>query len=268
VGGVHERETTATAFAASAAARVSEQTASPLVTSIQVAAQEARFVRLVIRQSYAGAPCIDELEVYGPDSSANLALASAGAVPRASSVLSGYAIHAIAHLNDGLYGNSHSWIAATDGEEWVEIELPAPAIIANVVLSRDRDAQFTDRQILGAEVLLSTDGQSWNKAGSLSRPAGQLPKPTPKLTFPLDELSAPTWEGAVTYALLRERDTWSRMDSQDYLSPLQNDRPAVPGGPLYWGRIAQLVPLERVLVQFEEMLERLAVFSTAGREFQ
>ncbi|MHB8971592.1 MAG: HzsA-related protein [Pirellulaceae bacterium] len=259
VGGVHERETTATAFAASAAARVAEQAANPLVTSIQVAAQEARFVRLVIRQSYAGAPCIDELEVYGPDSSVNLALSSAGAVPHASSVLSGYAIHAIAHLNDGLYGNSHSWIAATDGEEWVEIELPAPAIIANIVLSRDRDAQFNDRQILAADVLLSTDGQSWNKAGSLSRPAGQLPKPTPKLTFPLDELSAPTWEGAVTYAFLRERDTWSRMDSQDYLSPLQHDRPAVPGGPLYWGRIARLVPLERVLVQFEEMLERLAV---------
>ena len=87
------------------------------------------------------------------------------------------------------------------------------------------------------------------------------------LTFPVAELPEPTWDGAVTYAFLRERDTWSRMDATDYLSPLVNDRPAEPGGPLYWGRLARLAPLERVLVQFEEMLERLAVLGLdVGRE--
>ncbi len=216
-------------------------------------------MRLVIRRPHAGAPCLDEIEVYGPDSPTNLALASRGAVPRASSLLAGYAIHAVAHLNDGLYGNDHSWIAATEGEEWAEIELPAPASIARVILSRDRNAAFLDRQILEAEVRVSSDGQTWETAGTLSRAANQLPKPMPTLAFPLAELTEPTWAGAVTYAFLRERDTWSRMDAHDYLSPLVNDRPAVPGGPPYWGRLARLAPLERVLVQFEEMLERLAV---------
>ena len=49
-----------------------------------------------------------------------------------------------------------------------------------------------------------------------------------------------------------------RLPADDHLSPLLVDRPAEPGGPPYWGRIARLEPLERVLVQFEEMIERLA----------
>ena len=89
----------------------------------------------------------------------------------------------------------------------------------------------------------------------------------PTLTFPVAELPEPTWAGAVTYAFLRERDTWSRMDAKDYLSPLVNDRPAAPGGPPYWGRLARLAPLERTLVQFEEMIERLAALGLdVGRE--
>ena len=250
--------TTADLLAAAAGKNRAEQTSSSLVTSIEVVPESARLVRLVIRQTYGGEPCIDELELYGPDSSVNLALASGGTAARASSALPGYAIHAVPHLNDGLYGNSHSWIAATAGEEWVELELPVAATINRLVFSRDRDAQYLDRQILAADVMLSSDGQNWSKAGSLSRPASQLPRPLPQLEFPLAELPEPTWNGAVTYAFLRERDTWSRMDTQDYLSPLQNDRSAYPGGPLYWKEIVSLPPLERTLVQFEQLIERLA----------
>ena len=48
------------------------------------------------------------------------------------------------------------------------------------------------------------------------------------------------------------------MPADDHLSPLKVDWPAYPGGPPYWGRMARLAPLERVLVLFEEMIERLA----------
>lgn len=253
------REIAEEAFAARAAERAAGQVKDSLVASIEFPAREARFVRLLIRRPHAGEPCIDELEVYGPDPTINIALASRGAVPRASSLLPGYAIHAVEHLNDGLYGNGHSWIAATAGEEWAEIELPQPASVARVVLSRDRNGQFTDRQILEAEVRLSSDGQTWQTVGALSRTAGQLPgPPRPWLTFPVAELKEPTWSGALAYAFSRERDTWSRMDATDYLSPLVNDRPAVPGGPPYWARLARLAPLERALVQLEEMIERSA----------
>ena len=165
------REIAEEAFAAHAAGIGAKKATNSLTASIEFAAQEARVVRLVIRRPHGGQPCIDELEVYGPDSPTNLALASRGAVARASSALAGYPIHAVAHLNDGLYGNDHSWIPATAGEEWAEIELPAPALVARVVLSRDRNGQFVDRQILEAEVRLSSDGQTWQAAGTLKRAA-------------------------------------------------------------------------------------------------
>ena len=255
------------AFAARAAKLAVDRTTNTLVTPMEFVAQEARIVRLVIRRPHAGAPCIDELEVYGPNSPTNLALASRGAVARASSVLPGYAIHAVPHLNDGLYGNDHSWIAATEGEEWAQIELPAPALVGRVVISRDRTGQFSDRQILEAEVRLSFDGQTWVTAATLKRPASALRDSGPLLTFPVTELSEPTWAGAVKYAFLRERDTWNRMDATDYLSPLVNDRAAIPGGLPYWGRLARLKPLERALFQFEEMIERLSALGLdVGRE--
>ena len=169
-----QREIAEEAFAARAASIAADRANNTLVTSIEFTAQETRIVRLVIRRSHAGAPCIDELEVYGPNSPTNLALASRGAVARASSLLPGYAIHAVPHLNDGLYGNDHSWIPATEGEEWAQIELPAPALVGRLVISRDRTGKFTDRQILEAEVRLSSDGQTWVTAAKLKRPASAL----------------------------------------------------------------------------------------------
>jgi len=69
--------------------------------------------RAIIIGAQHSQPCIDELEVYGAGDGKNLAVAGEGAKATASSCLSGYAIHQISHLNDGLYGNSHSWIAVS-----------------------------------------------------------------------------------------------------------------------------------------------------------
>ena len=52
-----------------------------------------------------------------------LGLASAGAKPTASLCLAGYPAHKIEHLNDGKYGNDHSWICAS-ATGWAQIELP------------------------------------------------------------------------------------------------------------------------------------------------
>ena len=77
--------------------------------------QTAKFVRRRDLGLQRRPPCIDELEIYGSDSKKNLALASGGAKATASSCLPGHAIHQVAHLNDGLYGKRHSWIAASEG---------------------------------------------------------------------------------------------------------------------------------------------------------
>ena len=52
----------------------------------------------------------------------------------------------------------------------------------------------------------------------------------------------------------------------DHISPLRVERPAIPGGPPYWGRIARLDPLTRTLVLMEEMMARLAAKGLDVRE--
>jgi hypothetical protein len=144
-------------WAAAFAAGPAVQSDKPNVVSFP--ATEARFVRFVIRASSSGQPCVDELEVYGPEGVRNLALASDGAVATASSCLPGYAIHKIAHLNGGLYGSSHSWIAAGSAEEWAQIELPRAVKVARVIFSRDREGRYRDRLPIHFEVRLSLDGK-------------------------------------------------------------------------------------------------------------
>jgi formylglycine-generating enzyme required for sulfatase activity len=121
---------------------------------------QARFVRLTISGGGTAEPCIDEIEVYGPDKVANLALASAGAKASASSSLKGYAIHCIEHVNDGLYGNDHSWIC-DDIHGWVQLEWPRSITVSEVVLSRDRTGVQQDRLLTTLGVQLSLDGQQW-----------------------------------------------------------------------------------------------------------
>ena len=219
--------------------------------------QSARFVRVAIHKtSGAAQPGIDELEIFGPEGKDNLALADHGAVASASSVIAGYAIHAVAHLNDGHYGNDRSWIASSSESEWVQIELPRPVSVARVMVTRDRTGKFRDRIPEAFEVLVSQDGRQWQSVakqdGSTANRSRQLPY------LPVDRLPEKSWDGFLQYAFLRERATWSNIPSDDHLSPLLVDRPAVPGGAPYWGRLARRAPLERVLVLFEDMIQRLA----------
>lgn len=71
-------------------------------------------------------------------------LARAG-VAFAKDVLPGYAEHSIAHLNDGQYGNSFSWIA-NSAESFAGISLGAtPVTISRLAFGRDNTGAFLDR---------------------------------------------------------------------------------------------------------------------------
>ena len=221
-------------------------------------AQRARYVRLAIIAGSGSQPCIDELEVYGQASDENLALASRGARATASSCLPGYTIHRIEHLNDGLYSNQHSWIAAGQTREWAQIELARPEHVTRVVFSRDRQGQFRDRMPSIVEVQLSMDGHQWH---TVCRVEGHLPPApqNPGYRPPIELPDNPTWDTLLHYAFVCERDTWRRMNATDHLSPLRVERPALPGGRPYWSRIAKLEALDRVLTQMEDMRHRLAL---------
>jgi Hydrazine synthase alpha subunit middle domain/F5/8 type C domain len=207
----------------------------------------ARLVRLAIRASSGGEPCLDELEVYAPGGARNLAHAGAGAKASASSCLAGYAIHRVDHLNDGQYGNDHSWVAATTGEEWAQVELPAETEVARVVFSRDRNGVYHDRLPSHVVVQLSTDGRQWTTACEAAAPGAPVPPPSPL-----------TWDALLRYAFERERDMWEVLPQDDALSPAHADRPALPGGAPYWGALAKLDGLSRVVKQTRDLLDRLA----------
>ncbi|MBN2377898.1 MAG: discoidin domain-containing protein [Sedimentisphaerales bacterium] len=180
---------------------------------------QARFVRLVIPVSQNSQPCIDELEIYSPNDEKNLALATNGAQASASSCLPGYAIHQIAHLNDGKYGNSYSWIAAGTRNEWAQIELSETVPVDRVVFSRDRDGHFFDRMPVRIEIQVSLDGSNWQQVAQ--RSAYPIPPEEPYGTVDL-----------LRYAFECEDLTWKHFDPSDSTS--------------------------RVLRQFEDMIVRFS----------
>ena len=192
----------------------------------------ARFVRFFIHASVHGQPCIDELEVYGSDGKQNLALASGGAKATASSCLPGYTIHQVAHLNDGLYGNGHSWIGAGTSWEWAQIELAREAEVASVVFSRDREGKYTDRMPVHFEIQLSTDGEKWKTVRDVRAEGVAEPAPAAEAAAPPPLPSPLTWDGLLDYAFLCEDATWQRVDRADSVA--------------------------RVLRQMADMVERLA----------
>jgi len=139
----------------------------------------AKFVRFRILKTNVREACLDELEIYGEgEPSRNLALASAGAKATASGTLQGYQIHQLAWVQDGLYGNTHSWIADSVSNAWMCLELPSLARINRVVWSRDREGYLIDR--LATEYILdvSTNGQDWTIVTSSEDrkplPAGEI----------------------------------------------------------------------------------------------
>lgn len=127
---------------------------------------KGKFLRFVVTHTTDDSePGIDELEVYGADPNVNLALKGKAS---ASTVISGYPIHQIPHLNDGKLGNNHSWISAERGGGWAQIEFTEPQEFRKIIWARDRTGQCRDRLPNAYRIEVSSDGQSWTKVGDES----------------------------------------------------------------------------------------------------
>ena len=125
---------------------------------------QARYVRMTISAATSSEPCLDELSIFAGEE--NVGLVSKGAIATASSNLPGYPIHQIKHLNDGVFGNSNSWISNESGKGWAQIELPEPSLITSIEWSRDRQGKYTDRVATGYRFEVSLDGQQWQVVAS------------------------------------------------------------------------------------------------------
>ncbi len=127
----------------------------------------AKRLRFTIARTTDAEPCLDELEVYTAEKSPrNIALASAGTRATASSVFPNSDLHRLEHINDGKFGNSHSWISNERGKGWVELEFPEPVTIERVVWGRDREQQFSDRLALRYRVEVALETNDWRLVAS------------------------------------------------------------------------------------------------------
>ena len=127
-----------------------------------------RRVRFTVFATSGAEPCIDELEVWAGER--NVGLQSAGAVASASGTLPGYAIHQLAHVHDGRYGNRHSWISDEAGGGWVQLDLPKTERIDRVAWGRDRDGAIRDRLAVSYRIEAQDDAGEWSVlASSASR---------------------------------------------------------------------------------------------------
>lgn len=125
---------------------------------------EATALRFTIHAVNQHAACIDELEVYtDAEMPENVALASAGATPSASSEYGGEK-HRTEHLNDGQYGNDRSWIhkEGTEGAIWAQVDFAAPAKINRAVWGRDRNGQYKDRLATQYTIEVRTPDGAWH----------------------------------------------------------------------------------------------------------
>jgi hypothetical protein len=138
----------------------------------------AKFVRFTILATNNLEPCIDELELFGPDPGRNLAL---GAKPTSSGNYPGADIHKLEHINDGRYGNSRSWISNQIGGGWVQLELKEPAVIDRIVWGRDREGKFTDRLAVKYRIEVALRPGEWHVVATSDDrlPMGSESSPAP-----------------------------------------------------------------------------------------
>ena len=140
-------------------------------------AKFVRFTSLETIDENRHQPCLDELEVFtAEETPTNVALASRGGKASSSGNYSETGIHQLKHINDGRFGNSHSWISNEYGRGWVQIELADVCSIDSVVWSRDREAEFQDRLPVRYTISTSLDGLSWEVVASS---ADRVPPGTP-----------------------------------------------------------------------------------------
>jgi len=145
----------------------------------------AKFVRLELsRDQRGGAPALDEVLLFGPDDPGkNLAADKFGTKVQTSSCIAGHEIHRSEHINDGRYGNAHSWVAdQADDKPVVVLELPEAVKLHAVVFSRDRFGDFNDRVPVDVACSVSENGENFvpvNIVSVTSKPA-RIARPRPR----------------------------------------------------------------------------------------
>ncbi len=126
---------------------------------------ETQWVRFTIQATNGSQPCLDELEIFASASDRNVGLASSGATASSSGDFA-HPFHKLAHINDGLFGNPHSWIAEETSGSWVQLALPHATSIDRIVWARDRAGEYADRIPTKYSIVVSSDALQWTEVAS------------------------------------------------------------------------------------------------------
>lgn len=133
----------------------------PISSSLNVEnfpAVRTQTIRFEIAKANRGEPCIDELEIIAGGNNVALEqgfkLSSSGNYPD-------NAKHKLSHLNDGITGNSKSWISNSVSNSWVQVDLARPADVEQIVWARDRSGTFSDRVPSDYEIKALQEDGSW-----------------------------------------------------------------------------------------------------------
>ena len=163
-----------------------------------------RLVRFTVKATNNGSePCIDELEVFtAGESPKDVALASAGASVRVSSLYPGDKNHAIEHLNDGTYGNSRSWISREPARAGSRLPWRSRRGSSGSPGAAIARAQYRDRLPVAYTVEVATEpGEAVAGRGDLGGPR----RPGHDRGHPLAPGSRSSWPAATTFARSRRR---------------------------------------------------------------
>jgi len=151
---------------------------------------KAKRVRFTINATNSLEPSIDELEIFDTGGH-NVALAAAGTTAKSSGETIVADGHNLRYINDGRYGNSHSWLSNQTGKGWVELEFAAEHLIDRADWGRDREDKYFDRLATNYVIEVADASGKWHiVADSTDRrkfdPA-ENPSPFPKKGLSTDE---------------------------------------------------------------------------------
>jgi len=95
-----------------------------------------------------------------PDKPSNLAFTGNGAKPATASSSNPASTHQPVGINDGQYGNDHSWIGA-EPSSWFQIDLGKTATVGLFKLGRDRTGKLGGRATDSLKIESSFDARNW-----------------------------------------------------------------------------------------------------------
>ena len=163
---------------------------------------KARRVRFTVNETNSLEPCLDEIEVFNTDGE-NVALASSHATATSSGDTIVADRHDLKHINDGIYGNSRSWMSNERGKGWVVIEFAREQTIERVVWGRDREGKFSDRLATDYRIEIGDASGEWHTVADASDRRKVDPKDTKPATFSTKGISEAEAKQATT--LMQEK---------------------------------------------------------------